>query len=168
MDGTEQSMTEEKFIKSSCLLLFVASGLVRPAYVHDSHVIPRCSSFCKTSQHVSCTFSPLDLDTVQRVSDSITPSSPSCGSDWVGANAEGQVESCTRGRSAGVSPVSLPQRSLVDAAWQEAAEALPLSSPDTRCQSTTVARARFSSALESCCCTEGKRGSLLPLQVLLC
>lgn len=54
--------------------------------------------------------------TVQRVSDSRPPSSPSCGSDWVGANAEGQVESCSRGRSAGVSPVSLPQRALVDAA----------------------------------------------------
>lgn len=60
--------------------------------------------------------SALDPGTVQCVSDSIPPSSPSCGSDRIGANAEGQLESCSRGRSAGVPPVSLPQRSLVDAA----------------------------------------------------
>lgn len=86
--------------------------------------------------HFLCLRSALGLGTVQRVSDSIPPSSPSCVSDWVRANAEGQVESCSRGRSAGVSPVSLPQRSLVDAAWQEAAEALPFFSPYTRCQSS--------------------------------
>lgn len=50
--------------------------------------------------------------------------------DWAGANAQGQAESCGRGRSAGVPPVSSPHCSLVDAAWQRATEALhaPLSS----------------------------------------
>lgn len=136
------SRTEQKFIKSTGLLPS-SSLLVRPACMHDGHFIPCCGSLCKnnTHTHTQTSFARAllsNLRPVQRVSDSIPPSSPSCGSDWVQANAEGQAESCSWGCSAGVSPVSLPQRSLVDAAWQGSAEALqvPLPNHDTRCRSS--------------------------------
>lgn len=114
------------------------------ACIHEGHFIPCCGFLCKNN--TTCPPPPTffacallsNLWPVQCVSDSIPPSSPSCGSDWVLANAKGQAESCSWGCSAGVSPVSLPQRSLVDAAWQGAAEALqvPLPNHDTRCRSS--------------------------------
>lgn len=120
-------------------------------------------------------FLPLDLGTVQFVSDSIPASLFPHGPDWAGANMQGQVESCGWGRSAGVFPVSSPHRSRMDAAWQRATEALrvPLPQRDTRCQSSRALQSprllrpvystRWCRATFVICCAGSERGTPVAL-----